>query len=69
VHKGVVEPDEAWHSKDLVKTRTYMARVGDLRDLLRHKWYVEECLRVFVQEKPDLAAGSVEAGLKGVTGA
>ena len=46
-----------------------MARVGDLRDLLRHKWYVEECLRVFVQEKPDLAAGSVEAGLKGVTGA
>ncbi|MBU8875254.1 hypothetical protein KQ910_15880 [Reyranella sp. MMS21-HV4-11] len=46
-----------------------MARVVDLRDLLRHKWYAKERLRVFAQEKLDLAAGPVEAGLKGVTGA
>lgn len=46
-----------------------MARVVDLRDLLRHKWYAKERLRVFAQEKLDLAAGPVEARLKGVTGA
>lgn len=48
---------------------TYMARVGDLRDLLRRKWYVEERVRVLVQKKLELAAGPVVAALKGVTGA
>ena len=32
-----------------------MPPIGDLRDLLRRKWYIDERLRVLMQEKKDLS--------------
>lgn len=38
-----------------------MAKVGDLRDLLRRKWYVDGRLHVLVQEKKTLSVGLDDA--------
>ena len=38
-----------------------MAPIGDLRDLLRRKWYVDERLRVLMLEKKELSGGELPA--------
>lgn len=38
-----------------------MAPIGDLRDLLRRKWYLDERLRVLMLEKKELAGAEPPA--------
>lgn len=38
-----------------------MALIGDLRDLLRRKWYVDERLRVLMLEKKELSGAELPA--------
>jgi hypothetical protein len=44
-----------------------MAKVGDLRDLLRRKWYVDERLRLLVQERKTLTVGSADADKRAIS--